>query len=343
MSSPCIKLQALLGRIFPSSRGIQIMGMVPPSEKFVCPFRDACGRILVLSSYTGSATSATPSKTVSAYLAERILTQRKSITTLPLLMSSQDQDEFSGAKQRPKLPRPHSDPDNLFFQRFPSSWDVPEFCISKWTFKICCFVFTLRGDLQWLYYLLSKGDNWEQMHSQYLTLLGQVSTVQGLVLATVAIFLCSVPPVSDDIDYISRLSYACLAESLVFSLFGLLYQLNAYFAATRYQKRAATKDRADLTATAGHNFQALENFLALFGFGGSNHPFLHISGADDSIGFTGFLSQSKLVQIYLSSTLGFIGACHVASILGSPIYHHVTDLLIHVLKTKSGSGGGSAA
>ncbi|KAG2088759.1 uncharacterized protein F5147DRAFT_418091 [Suillus discolor] len=106
---------------------------------------------------------------------------------------------------------------------------------------ICCFVFTWRSDLHWLYDLLREGNTWEELHRQYLTQLNQVSTVQGLVLATAAVFISSNPPLVNDVDYTSKASYACLAESLVFSLFGLLFQLKVSAAGILFQKRSAAE------------------------------------------------------------------------------------------------------
>jgi hypothetical protein len=44
-------------------------------------------------------------------------------------------------------------------------------------FKLCCFIFTWRGDLHWLYDLLTEGNTWEELHRQYLAQLNQVSIV----------------------------------------------------------------------------------------------------------------------------------------------------------------------
>ncbi|KAG1724695.1 uncharacterized protein EDB91DRAFT_122092 [Suillus paluster] len=246
-------------------------------------------------------------------------------------MSNQAQNLQVSSKgiQRPRLVRPDSDSDDLFFQGFPSTWDPPTFCISKWAFKICCVVFTFHGDLIWLYYLLSTGDNWEELHTQYLSLLGQLSTIQGLVLATVAVFISSNPPLPQDVDYSSGLSYACLAESLVFSLFGLLYQLHAFFAATRYQKRATTKVIIFRRWRIFWHLLGLAVPVILF--------FISVVLMIVAIGFTGFLSQSTLVQTYMTSTLAFIGACHMVSILSSPPYHYLIDLCTHHFGRQEGA------
>ncbi|KAG1803985.1 uncharacterized protein BJ212DRAFT_1395428, partial [Suillus subaureus] len=102
---------------------------------------------------------------------------------------------------------------------------------------MCCFIFTWRSDLQWLHALLKEGKNWEELHHQYLTQLNQISIVQGLVLTTAAVFISSNPPLVTEVDYTSHASYACLAESLVFSLFGLLFQLKVSASGFLFQRR----------------------------------------------------------------------------------------------------------
>lgn len=68
-------------------------------------------------------------------------------------------------------------PDELsFFDQFPRNWDAPESFISRHIFKVCCFMFTWRSDLHWLYDLLKEGNTWEELHRQYLAQLNQVST-----------------------------------------------------------------------------------------------------------------------------------------------------------------------
>ncbi|KAG2034657.1 hypothetical protein BDR03DRAFT_984223 [Suillus americanus] len=130
-----------------------------------------------------------------------------------------------------------------FFKKFPPQWNVPESFIPRHIFKMCCLIFTWRSDLKWLHGLLKEGNNWEELHRQYLSQLNQVSTVQGLVLTTAAVFISSNPPLVRDVDYTSNASYACLAESLVFSLFGLLLQLKVSASGILFQKRGAAEVR----------------------------------------------------------------------------------------------------
>ncbi|KAG1863180.1 hypothetical protein DFJ58DRAFT_725080 [Suillus subalutaceus] len=151
---------------------------------------------------------------------------------------SQNIRVVSGYSQSSRL---HSATDESFFDKFPRKWNAPESFIPRYIFKMCCLIFTWRSDLHWLYDFLKEGNNWEELHRQYLTQLNQVSTVQALVLTTAAVFMSSKPPLVDDVDYSSPASYACLAESLVFSLFGLLFQLKVSASGFIFQKRSAAE------------------------------------------------------------------------------------------------------
>ncbi|KAG2145737.1 hypothetical protein BD769DRAFT_1636424, partial [Suillus cothurnatus] len=158
-------------------------------------------------------------------------------------MSSQD---TRVASEYPHSSQLRTTPDKLsFFDQFPQKWNAPESFIPRHIFKICCLIFTWRSDLQWLHGLLKirKGDTyqWEELHRQYLAQLNQVSTVQGLVLATAAVFISSNPPLPKEVNYSSAASYACLAESLVFSLFGLLFQLKVSASGFIFQKHSAAE------------------------------------------------------------------------------------------------------
>jgi len=107
------------------------------------------------------------------------------------------------------------------------------------------------------------------------------------VLTTAAIFISTTPPLVKDVNYTSNASYACLAESLIFSLFGLLSQLKASGAGILYRKRDATEVRhhivdvrmARIDLTVDNNSEAVENLLASAGFSDSNHSLRHISRA----------------------------------------------------------------
>ncbi|KAG2121989.1 hypothetical protein BD769DRAFT_1671065 [Suillus cothurnatus] len=78
--------------------------------------------------------------------------------------------------------------------------------------------------------------------SQRLKQLSIGSTMQqGLVLTTAAVFISSNPPLPKEVNYSSSASYACLAESLVFLLFGLLFQLKVSASGFIFQKHSATE------------------------------------------------------------------------------------------------------
>ncbi|KAG1744813.1 hypothetical protein EDB19DRAFT_2037837 [Suillus lakei] len=162
-------------------------------------------------------------------------------STLPPLMPHHSQNIQLASRN----PQPSSSDDfakESFYDTFPPKWEVPRSLIPRYIFKLCCFIFTWRGDLVWLHNFLKEGDTWVELHRQYLTQLNQVSTVQGLVLATAAVFISSNPPLMKAVNYTSNASYACLAESLVFSLFGLLFQLKASASGFFFQKRSAAEE-----------------------------------------------------------------------------------------------------
>jgi hypothetical protein len=62
-----------------------------------------------------------------------------------------------------------------------------------------------------------------------------------------SVFISSNPPLANKVNYISSASYACLAESLVFSLFGLLFQLKVSASAFLFQKCSAAEVRIHLS------------------------------------------------------------------------------------------------
>jgi hypothetical protein len=214
--------------------------------------------------------------------------------------------------------------NGIFFKGFPLKWNEPESSISWCVFKLCCLIFTWHGDLHWLHDLLKEGNNWEELHRQYLTQLNQVSTAQGLVLATAAVFISSNPPLVKDVDYTSDVSYACLAESLVFSLFGLLLQLKVSASGMLFQKRHT----ADVIIQRRWRI-----FWHLFGLAVPIITFtMSVVLLLMAIVLTGFSSHSKTAQLYLSITFAFLGACHLVAILGSPFYHHLSNLCVSVAR-----------
>ncbi|KAG1894652.1 uncharacterized protein F5891DRAFT_1194955 [Suillus fuscotomentosus] len=249
-----------------------------------------------------------------------------SSATLPLLMPSPNQSNrvASGYSQLSQLNTPPDD----FFDEFPPKWNAPKPFISRHIFQICCFIFTWRSDLHWLHDLLKEGNSWEELHSRYLTQLNQVSTVQGLVLATAAVFISSNPPLAKDVNYISNSSYACLAESLIFSLFGLLFQLKVSASGIIFQQRSAAKIIIERRWRIFWHLLGLAVPIIIFTI---SVVLLLIS-----IVLTGFASHSETVQIYLSITFAFLATCHLVAILGSPFYHHFSNLCFYILRTESG-------
>ncbi|KIK43477.1 hypothetical protein CY34DRAFT_803826 [Suillus luteus UH-Slu-Lm8-n1] len=215
-----------------------------------------------------------------------------------------------------------------FFCKFPRKWEDPKSFISRHMFKLCCLIFTWRGDLHWLHNLLKEGNTWEELHRQYLTQLNQVSIVQGLVLTTAAVFISSNPPLRADVNYTSHASYACLAESLVFSLFGLLFQLRISAAGFLFQDRSAAEIIIERRWRIFWHLLGLAVPIVIFGV---SVVLLLIA-----IVLTGFASDSDSVKLYLSITFAFLSACHLVSILGSPFYHHLSNLFIRILRNASG-------
>jgi hypothetical protein len=200
--------------------------------------------------------------------------------------------------------------------------------ISRFIFRACCFIFTWRSDLHWLHNLLKEGNTWEELHRQYLAQLNQVSTVQGLVLATAAVFISSNPPLANKVNYISSASYACLAESLVFSLFGLLFQLKVSASGFLFQKRSAAEIIIERRWRIFWHLLSLAVPIILFS--------ISVILLLIAIVLTGFASHSEAVKLYMSVTFAFLGACHLVSILGSPFYHHLSNLCISVVRATSG-------
>ncbi|KAG2034679.1 hypothetical protein BDR03DRAFT_593881 [Suillus americanus] len=233
----------------------------------------------------------------------------------------------SGYSQSSQL---HTAPDESFFHKFPSTWNAPESFIPRHIFTMCCLIFTWRSDLNWLYNLLKEGNNWEELHRQYMTQLNQVSTVQALVLTTTAVFMSSNPPLVNDVDYSSPASYACLAESLVFSLFGLLFQLRVSASGFLFQRRSAAEIIIERRWRIFWHLLSLAVPIIIFA--------ISVVLLLLAIVLTGFASHSKSVQLYLSITFAFLGACHLVSILGSPFYHHLSNLCIRIVHAMSGKG-----
>jgi hypothetical protein len=231
----------------------------------------------------------------------------------------------SGYAQSPPLP---TDQEKSFFNKFPDKWETPTSFIPRHIFKLCCLIFTWRSDLHWLHDVLKEENKWEELHRQYQVQLNQVSTVQALVLTTAAVFISSKPPLVDDVNYGSQASYACLAESLVFSLFGLLFQLKVSASGFLFQQRSAAELIIERRWRIFWHLLGLTVPIIVF--------IISVVLLLIAIVLTGFTSQSKAVQLYLSITFAFLGACHLVSILGSPFYHHLSNLCVSVARATSG-------
>ncbi|KAG2064396.1 hypothetical protein BDR04DRAFT_1110164 [Suillus decipiens] len=194
---------------------------------------------------------------------------------------------------------------------------------------MCCYIFTGHGDLHWLYNILKKRNTWENLHKQYLQQIQNMSNVQGLVLATAAVFTTTTPPLLQDVDYISHASYACLAESLVFSLFGLLFQLRVYTSAIIFQPHSAAEAVIRTRWRIFGHLLSLAVPIVIFG--------ISVVLLLMAVVLTGFTSHTKTVQLCVSITFAFLGACQLVSVLGSPFYYNLRDTLWNA------SDGGSQA
>ncbi|KAG1807975.1 uncharacterized protein BJ212DRAFT_715158 [Suillus subaureus] len=261
-------------------------------------------------------------------------------------MSSPSQNTRVNCESSQSLAQPHTAPNDSgsFFDQFPRKWVTPESFILRHIFKICCLIFTWHDDLHWLHDLLKEGNTWEELHRQYLTQLNQVSIVQGLVLTTAAVFISSNPPLAKQVNYASSASYACMAESLVFSLFGLLFQLKASASGFLFKSVVLQKygfycqsGRPALTSSQIIIERRWRIFWHLLGLAVPIIIFsISVVLLLIAIVLTGFVSHSETVRLYMSITFAFLGACHLVSILGSPFYHYLSDLCIRAVYDTSG-------
>jgi hypothetical protein len=166
--------------------------------------------------------------------------------------------------------------------------------------------------------IFREPNGWENFHTLYLTQINQLSTVQGLVLTTVAVFISTPPPLKQ-INYAADGPYTLLSESLVFSLFGLLFQLYTSVVGQSYQKQKT--------------FKALKRsrWLFLFHIVILSIP-VYIFGISlllliFAISVTGFLSSSISAKIFTGATFALLFACLFVSILPSPVYSRLYRML----------------
>ncbi|KAG2064860.1 hypothetical protein BDR04DRAFT_1109520 [Suillus decipiens] len=220
--------------------------------------------------------------------------------------------------------RPHTaiESDERIFAEFPHKWKAPDSPIVRCIFTMCCCIFTGHSNLEWLHNTLKKENTWETLHSQYLQQIQYISTVQGLVLTTAAVFITTTPPLLQDVDYISYASYACLAESLVFSLFGLLFQLKVYTSEIIFQPHSTAKAIIRTRWRIFGHILSLAVPIIIF--------VISVTLLLMAVVLTGFTSRSETVKIYLSITFGFLGLCLLVSSLGSPLGYFLSDKLFGI-------------
>ncbi|KAG2098761.1 uncharacterized protein F5147DRAFT_357605 [Suillus discolor] len=128
----------------------------------------------------------------------------------------------------------------------PPQWQPPPRPIARRCFIILCYIFVADSNLESFWKRISRDSSkgWKDYHAEYFEFLNRISTVQGLLLTTTAVFISTAAPLSI-LNYAADIPYACLSESLVFALFGLFLQLfvSAYLG-PRY-KRAKTLEELE--------------------------------------------------------------------------------------------------
>ncbi|KAG2753609.1 hypothetical protein P692DRAFT_20828565 [Suillus brevipes Sb2] len=181
-----------------------------------------------------------------------------------------------------------------------------------------CICLTLHSDLEFMWEIFREPNGWETFHNLYLIQINQLSTVQGLVLTTVAVFISTQPPLKQ-INYAANGPYTLLSESLVFSLFGLLFQLYTSVVGQSYQKKKTFK------ALKRSRWLFICHIIILsipvYTFGISLLLLIF------AISVTGFLSSSKLAQIFTGATFALFVTYLIASIIPSPVYPRLHKLL----------------
>lgn len=166
--------------------------------------------------------------------------------------------------------------------------------------------------------IFREPNGWENFHTEYLKQINQCSTVQGLVLTTVAVFISTLPPLKQ-INYAASGPYTLLSESLVFSLFGLLFQLYTSVVGQSYQKqktfRALKRSRWLFIC------HIIILSIPVYTFGISLLLLIF------AISVTGFLSSSKSAQVFTGATFALFVTYLIASIIPSPVYPRLHKLL----------------
>ncbi|KAG1759782.1 hypothetical protein EDD22DRAFT_971482 [Suillus occidentalis] len=200
----------------------------------------------------------------------------------------------------------------------PTRWRPPSSFIPRLIFRIMCFCLTFHWNLDFMWEIFREPNGWENFHTLYLTQINQLSTVQGLVLTTVAVFISTPPPLKQ-INYAADGPYTLLSESLVFSLFGLLFQLYTSVVGQGYQKQKTFK------ALKRNRWLFLFHIIILsipvYIFSISLLLLLF------AISVTGFWSSSTSAQIFTGATFALLFACLFVSILPSPVYSRLYKIL----------------
>ncbi|KAG2739278.1 hypothetical protein P692DRAFT_20220145 [Suillus brevipes Sb2] len=192
----------------------------------------------------------------------------------------------------------------------PTRWRPPSSFIPRLIFHIMCFCLTFHWNLDFMWEIFREPNGWENFHTLYLTQINQLSTVA---------FIISTPSPLPQIDYTASGPYTLLSESLVFSLFGLLFQLYTSVVGQSYQKQKTFK------ALKQNRWLFLFHIIILsipvYIFSISLLLLLF------AISVTGFLSSSTSAQIFTGATFALLFACLFVSILPSPVYSRLYKIL----------------
>jgi len=216
------------------------------------------------------------------------------------------------------LPHMSQKPHGKRIKPLPDHWKPPQSFLPRLIFRVMCFCLTFHSSLDFMWDIFKDPKGWENFHGQYLAQLNQLSTVQGLVLTTVAIFMTTSPPLKQ-IDYVVYAPYTLLSESLVFSLFGLLFQLYTSVVGQSYQKKKTFKALKRSRWLFLCHLIILSIPVYLFG--------ISLLLLIFAISVTGFISTSTSAKIFTGGTFALLVACLFTSIIPSPFYTRLYGLL----------------
>ncbi|KAG1721049.1 uncharacterized protein EDB91DRAFT_1256706 [Suillus paluster] len=215
-------------------------------------------------------------------------------------------------EETPSQHRSHKKPTKPT-KSLPTRWKPPKSFVPRLIFHVMCFCLTLHSNLDFMWEIFQEPKGWESFHIKYLVQLNQLSTVQGLLLTTVAVFISTGAPLQQIVNYDAGGPYTLLSESLVFSLFGLLFQLYISVVGQSYQQQKTFKwlflCHIMILSIPIYTF-AISLLLLLF-----------------AISVTGFLSSSDLAQVLTVVTFALLFAYLLVSILPSPFYSRLYGFL----------------